>query len=164
MSELKISDGKVVAFHYRLTLEDGELFDSSEGQEPLEYLHGHGNIVQGLEEELAGKKVGDSLDVKVAPSKGYGEHDPQAIQEVPRSSFPDDVEIEVGMQFGAQDEQGNVVPAWVTELATDTVTVDFNHPLAGQQLSFAVTVESIRDARPEEIEHGHPHSPDGDCH
>lgn len=160
----RIADGKVVSIHYTLTSEAGEAIDTSRGQPPLDYLHGARNIVPGLERELVGKGVGDRFAVRVAPEEGYGVHDPKGIQRVPRDAFPDDIEIEPGMQFTAEDETGRGVTIWVQAVEGAVVTIDQNHPLAGKVLCFDVSIEQIRDATLEEMEHGHPHGPGGHHH
>lgn len=160
----KVEDGKVIAIHYELKNAGGEVLDSSEGGEPLEYLHGAENIVPGLEKQLGGKAVGDKLQVVVAPEDGYGERDDRGVFEVPKSEFPDDAEIEVGMQIAIQDDSGHVFPVMITAVGDDKVTLDVNHPLAGEELHFDVSVESVRDATDEEKQHGHVHGPGHDHH
>jgi FKBP-type peptidyl-prolyl cis-trans isomerase SlyD len=161
---VKIRDGQVVSIHYTLKLANGEVVDSSDGGDPLEYLQGAGNIVLGLERELEGHEVGDRLTAVVQPGDGYGTRDEDALQSVPRSAFPDDIEIEPGMQFFAHLPEGGEQAIWVVAADDQTVTVDPNHPLAGEVLHFAVEVTSIRAATAEEMEHGHPHGPDGHGH
>jgi len=160
---MQIAERRVAAFHYTLTNDKGEVIDSSEGREPLVYLHGVGNIVPGLEREMSGKKAGDSFNVVVAPEEGYGVHHAQLIQQVPREAFQGVDTIEPGMQFHANGPQG---PMTVTVAAVDgdTVTIDGNHPLAGQALHFAIEVTDVRDASPEEILHGHVHGAGGHHH
>jgi FKBP-type peptidyl-prolyl cis-trans isomerase SlyD len=157
-----VADQKVVTIHYTLTNDAGETLDSSEGNDPMAYLHGAHNIVPGLESELVGKSVGDELQVVVAPADGYGERVPQML-EVERSSFPEDAELVAGMQFVAETEDG-MVPLWVDHVDGDKVHVDPNHPLAGENLHFKVSILELRDASAEEIEHGHPHGPGGHDH
>lgn len=159
-----IADGMVVAIHYTLKLDTGETVDSSEGLQPLSYLHGSGNIVEGLEDALLGKGVGDKFSVSVAPEDGYGTRNLEAIRQLPREAFPDDVEIAPGMRFAMESEDGQPVMFVVTALNDTRVTIDMNHPLAGQTLNFAIEVMDIRPATEEEIEHGHPHGPDGHDH
>lgn len=160
----QIAADSVVAIHYTLTLDSGDEVDSSRGAEPLVYLHGHGNIVPGLESQLATHRVGDRLMVTVAAADGYGARADDAVQRVPRSSFPKGADLEPGMQFGVQDEGGNVRPVWIAEVDGDAVVLDLNHPLAGENLHFEVEVVSIRGATPEELRHGHPHGPGGHHH
>jgi FKBP-type peptidyl-prolyl cis-trans isomerase SlyD len=159
-----VEDGKVVSIHYTLTDDSGDVLDSSAAGQPLDYLHGAGNLIPGLESRLAGQTPGTHLNVAVPPEEAYGEHDPRAIQEVPREAFPAGVDIQPGMQFRAEGPGGETVPVWIADVTAESVTVDFNHPLAGETLHFDVTVLSVRDASTEEIEHGHPHGPDGHSH
>lgn len=154
---MTIANGKVVTIHYTLTDEDGATIDSSQGGEPLVYLHGASNIIPGLENALAGKNTGDALDVTIAPENAYGPHVPEMVQEVPRSAFEGVDSIEPGMSFQAAAEDGRSQRVVVTLVTDDTVTVDGNHPLAGKQLTFDVTVVDIRDASEEEVAHGHVH-------
>ncbi|MCA1769703.1 MAG: peptidylprolyl isomerase [Halomonas sp.] len=158
-----IAQNSVVSFHYTLTNDTGEVLDSSEGREPLTYLHGAGNIVPGLEKELEGRQAGDKLSAVVEPGEGYGEKQEQLVQEVPRDAFQGVEGIEPGMQFQAQT-QGGPLMVTVTSVEGDTVTVDGNHPLAGQTLNFAVEIASVREASEEELEHGHVHGEGGHQH
>ncbi|ARS53664.1 FKBP-type peptidyl-prolyl cis-trans isomerase [Kushneria konosiri] len=160
---MQIAENTVVAFHYTLKNDAGEVLDSSEGRDPLSYLHGSGNIIPGLEKELAGKSTGDTLQARVEPSEGYGEVQPSLVQEVPRDAFQGVEDIQPGMQFQAQTEGGPLLVT-VTKLEGDTVTVDGNHPLAGETLNFDVSVESVREASAEELEHGHVHGEGGHQH
>ncbi|RDB44092.1 peptidylprolyl isomerase [Halomonas sp. DQ26W] len=157
---MQIAQNSVVAFHYTLTNDAGEVLDSSEGREPLSYLHGAGNIIPGLEKGLEGRESGEKLNVTVAPEEGYGEVQPQLVQEVPRDSFQGVEAVEPGMQFQAQT-QGGPLMVTVTKIEGDTVTVDGNHPLAGQKLNFDVEIADVREASQEEIEHGHVHGEGG---
>ncbi|MAZ66428.1 MAG: peptidylprolyl isomerase [Kangiellaceae bacterium] len=154
---MNISDNCVVAMDYTLTDNDGQVIDSSEGREPLSYLHGAGNIIPGLEKELTGKTTGDSLKVVVAPDEGYGEKNPALVQKVPREAFQGVEEIKPGMQFQAQGPQGAPQTIVVQEVAESEITVDANHPLAGVTLNFDVTIREVREASEEEVSHGHVH-------
>jgi FKBP-type peptidyl-prolyl cis-trans isomerase SlyD len=158
------ADGHVVTIHDRLTLDDGSIADQSFGGDPLVYLHGAQNIVPGLERQLAGKKVGESLSVSVPANEGYGEYDPAADQTVPRSQFPPNVEIQVGMSFQTRNRTGQAITVWVRAIKEDKVTVSANHPMAGQRLHFAVEVVDVRRATPDEKKHGHAHGPGGHHH
>ena len=159
-----ITQHSVVTIHYELKDSEGTVLDSSKGKDPLVYLHGAGNIIVGLEEALIGKKIGDEVSTVVAPEKGYGMPVDALIQTVPREAFGDEIEkVEVGMRFQAETEQGPV-PVVVTAMDDNTVTVDGNHPLAGQELHFSVSIAEIRDATQEEIDHGHAHGPGGHQH
>lgn len=159
-----VAPGKVVSLHYTLRDPDGDVIDSSDGGEPLAYLHGAGNIVPGLERQLAGKKIGDKLAAVVPPEEGYGVPEGPGPQAVPRASFPDDVELEEGLQFFARGPGGETIPLWVVEVDGDTVLVDGNHPLAGVTLHFDVEVVGLRDATADEQAHGHPHGEGGHHH
>ncbi len=159
MSDECIGDGKVVTFHYTLTDDQGTQIESSVGQEPLVYLHGAGNIVTGLETALQDRVVGDRVEVIVPPEEGYGVRDERGVQTVARSQFPPDADLEPGTQFGVKGPDGQLYPCWVQQASDEQVTIDFNHPLAGENLHFAVTVEGIREASDEEKEHGHVHQP-----
>ena len=139
-----ITDGVIAIIHYTLKDDQGEVLDSSEGSDPLPYLHGASNIVPGLEKELAGLSVGDKKDVDVAPVEGYGLPNPAMIQAVPREAFPEDAEVAPGVQFLMQGEQGQPIPIWITAVEGDVVTIDANHPLAGKTLHFAIEVAGIR--------------------
>lgn len=161
---MTIKQNSVVTMHYELKGAEGDVLDSSQGQEPLVYLHGANNIIIGLEEQLEGKQVGDTIEAKVSPEKGYGMPVDALIQQVPKSAFGAEIEnVEVGMRFQAETEQGPV-PVVVTAIENDIVTVDGNHPLAGKELFFTCSIEEIRDASAEEIEHGHVHGPGGHQH
>jgi len=160
---MKIAHEKVVSIHYTLTNGEGTVLDSSSGGQPLAYLHGFGNIIPGLENALEGKAAGDKLQVTVDPEQGYGARDERLVQAVPRSAFKGVDELAPGMQFQAQGPQGTRLVV-VTQVADDVVTVDANHPLAGQTLHFDVEVSEVRDATSEELEHGHVHGPGGHHH
>ncbi len=160
---MQIADRCVAQFHYTLTNDQGEVLDSSSGHEPLTYLHGKGNIVPGLEKEMTGKQVGDKFKVSVSPAEGYGLQMPELIQTVPRDAFQGVAEIQVGMRFQAQTEQGAVMVR-VTQVTADAVTVDGNHELAGQTLHFEIEIVEVRDASVEEVLHGHVHGPGGHHH
>ena len=159
----QVAKDKVVSIDYTLTGTGGEVIDSSQGGEPLTYLHGAGNIIPGLEQALEGKSAGEEVNTTVAPDQGYGQKNPGLIQPVPRSQFPGVADIKVGMQFQAQTNHGPRVVT-VVDLNDDTVTVDANHPLAGETLTFAVRVVEVRDATQQELDHGHAHGPGGAQH
>lgn len=160
---MQIAERCVAAFHYTLTNEQGEVIDSSAGREALAYLHGVGNIVAGLEREMTGRSAGDTFNVVVAPEDGYGLRHEGLIQRVPRGAFQGADVIEPGMQFHANGPNG---PMTVTVAAVDdeTVSVDGNHPLAGQTLYFAIEVVEVREASAEEVMHGHVHGAGGHEH
>ncbi|WP_420820768.1 FKBP-type peptidyl-prolyl cis-trans isomerase [Seongchinamella unica] len=152
-----IGDKAVVTIHYKLTDNSGAIIDSSEGAEPLAYLHGAGNIIPGLENALVGKTAGATLQVAIAPEEGYGEVHPQLIETVPREAFQGIDQIEPGMAFEAQGSDGQARRIVVREVNGDEIIIDGNHPLAGVELNFDVEVVSVREASEEEIAHGHVH-------
>jgi len=154
---MNVEDKLVVSIHYKLTDGSGNEIDSSSGGEPLAYLHGADNIVPGLERELAGKSIGDRVQVTVAPEDGYGPVQEELVQTLEREVFQGVDEIEAGMQFEAKSPDGHSQVVTVKAVSDDGVTVDANHPLAGVTLNFDVTVESIREATEEELTHGHAH-------
>lgn len=156
----KIGADQVVTMEYTLRDASGEVLDTSDGDEPLTYLHGHGQIVPGLEKALEGKAVGDTAQVTVAPEEGYGEYDMEKVLKEPRSSF--DFEVEVGQVLEAQVDDEEGMEFLVTDVDADTVTLDGNHPLSGKALNFDVKVVGIRPATKEELDHGHVHGSDHD--
>ena len=155
-----VADGKVAIIHYTLTNAAGETIDSSGDGDPMPYLHGGGNIVEGLEDALTGKAIGDTLTVVVPPEKGYGEREDTEPQPVARDAFPPDAPLEEGMQFMVDTGEG-YAPVWIARVEDDQVFLDGNHPLAGETLHFAVEVVGVRDATDDERAHGHPHGLDG---
>ena len=160
---MQIGQDKVVTLKYTLTNEAGEVLDRSTDGEPLAYLHGQGNIIPGLEEALAGKQTGDKLQVAVPAARAYGERDPALVQQVPKRAFQGASEVRPGMRFHAQTERG-ARAVTVVQVQGDMVTVDGNHPLAGQNLNFDVEVEGVREASADELTHGHVHGPGGHHH
>lgn len=161
---MTIAQHKVVTIHYKVVdVASGDVIDSSEGAEPMTYLHGAQNIIPGLESALEGKQVGDEFDITIEAADAYGEHSEERIQQVPVEAFEGVEKVEPGMAFTADTEHGPV-NLIVTEVTEGTVTVDANHPLAGKSLAFSVKVESIRDASDEEMAHGHVHGPGGHEH
>lgn len=160
---MQIAERCVAAFNYTLTNDAGQVLDSSDGRGPLAYLHGAGNIVPGLEKAMQGHSAGDRFAVDVPPEEGYGTRVDALVQQVPRSAFAGVDEVKTGMQFRAESNMGpvNIV---VTQVEGDVVTVDGNHPLAGETLHFAVEVVEVREASEEELEHGHVHGAGGHQH
>lgn len=154
---MKISDRCVVAIHYTLTSESGEVIDSSQGKDALKYLHGAQNLVPGLERALTGRAVDESFKVVVQPEDGYGVVDPELVQRVERSVLGDIQDLQVGMQLEAASPEGHHQFVIVQEVEADHVVLNANAPLAGQVLHFAIQIESVRAATEEELEHGHVH-------
>lgn len=160
---MKVADNKVVVIDYTLTDNSGTVIDSSEGAGPLAYLHGADNIIPGLEAALLGKEAGDKVQASIEPANAYGERHEALKQEVPAELFSGVDNVEVGMQFQSETDQG---PVLVTVVAVndETITVDGNHPLAGVHLNFDVEVREVREASAEELEHGHVHGEGGHHH
>lgn len=143
--ETVVQTGSDVAFDYTLTDESGTVIDSSKGKQPMHYVHGQGQIIPGLEKELAGMAVGGQKKVTVKPEDGYGPINPQAFQEIPKEKLPADA-LKVGTMLMAQGPQGQGVPVRVHEIKENTVIMDFNHPLAGKTLSFDIKITDIKAA------------------
>jgi len=160
---MQIGDQKVVTLHYILTDSEGRLIDKS-NDGSFAYLHGASNIIPGLEDALTGRSTGDEVTVAVAPEHGYGVRNDAMLQQVPKSMFEDGSQIAVGSQFHAQGPNGEMLVVTVVEIEDEHVVVDGNHPLAGVDLHFSVTIVDVRDASDEEIEHGHAHGPEGHHH
>jgi len=159
---MQVAAQKVVTIEYTLKDDAGEVLDSSDGGEPLSYIHGAGNIVPGLEKALDGKNVGDAITTKVAPEEGYGARDEELIQKIPSRKLPDK-KAKVGGRYRVQTSEGPTV-VLVTAIAGDYVTIDANHPLAGMTLHFEVKVVGVREPTSEELQHGHVHGAGGHHH
>ena len=157
----QVAKDLVVSLTYTLRV-DGNVVDEADRDGPMLYLHGHQNIVPGLEKSLAGMKVGESKTVVVKPKDGYGEYDEDAVEIVPRAEFPEEIPLEAGVEIVIEDEEGDEVNASIVEVTKDKVTLDLNHPLAGKELHFDVTILDVRAATEEEIDHGHAHYEDED--
>ncbi len=156
---LTVADGTVVSLAYTLRLDDGEEIDSAGSGDPLVYLHGAKNIITGLEQALAGLKIGDARSVKVSPGDAYGDMDPDAFELVPYDAFPPDLDLEEGLGLRmVESGTGREIEAYISELRDDGALLDLNHPLAGETLHFDVEVVDLRRATTEEIAHGHAHS------
>jgi FKBP-type peptidyl-prolyl cis-trans isomerase SlyD len=160
---MQIANDSAVFMHYTLKNDAGEVIDSSAGQEPLAYIHGHGDIVPGLEKALTGRSAGDKFEVSIQAADGYGEHRPDRVQVVPRSAFEPGATIEPGMRFQAEGPAGAMVVT-VVQADADEVTIDGNHPLAGETLNFAIEVVTVRPCTEEELAHGHIHGAGGHLH
>ncbi|HBX71154.1 MAG TPA: peptidylprolyl isomerase [Chloroflexi bacterium] len=158
-----VADDVVVSMEYTLTV-DGEIVDSSEEEGPIQFLQGYGNIIPGLEAHLGGLAVGESLQVTVAPKDGYGEFDSEQIVDVPLDEFPEEICVEPGVELEMRDEDGDLLYARILSVGKSRVKLDFNHPLAGKELTFDVTIVGLRHPTPEELEHGHVHGSEGHAH
>lgn len=160
-----IEDNRVVTMDYELRIDD-EVVDTSEDGDPIVFLQGAGQIIPGLEKAIYGLKIGDSKTVTVEPQDGYGEIDPDSVVDVPRDEFPDDFPLEVGVEITVhtdnddEEVEDEEMEATIVAVKEDSVTIDFNHPLAGKTLNFSVNILDVREATPEEIEHGHVHGDD----
>lgn len=160
---MKIEKNVVVSLAYQVKVEDGVVVDQSTADAPLDYLHGNNNLITGLEKELEGKVAGDKFTAVIAPEDAYGEHSDALVQRVPADVFQGVEQIEVGMRFLADTDQGQI-PVEITEVDGDEVVVDGNHMLAGQTLTFDVEVVAVRAATEEEVAHGHVHQAGAHSH
>ena len=160
---MQISDSKVVTLNYTLKDDDGNVIDQSQDGQ-FAYLHGAQNIISGLEIALTDKAQGDKVSVRIEPKDGYGEYNESMIQTVDKEMFDAQQELEAGQQFHAQTPDGHMITVTIKEVSDNDVTVDGNHPLAGIHLNFDVEIMDVRDATPEEIDHGHVHGPGGHQH
>ncbi len=156
-----VKDDVVVSIDYTLTV-DGQVIDSTEGDQPLDFLQGHQNIIPGLENALEGMKVGQSKTVTIPADQAYGEVDQENIIDVPRSEFPPEIPLEAGTELEVKNSDGEVLTATIASVTNDSVKLDFNHPLAGKTLTFNVKVVGLREPSDEELEHGHVHDDDFD--
>lgn len=160
---MKVAKDRVVSLAYQLRTEDGVLVDESPVSAPLEYLHGHGSLISGLEKALDEHSAGDSFDISIEANDAYGPYDENLVQRGPKDVFMGVDELEVGMRFLAETDQGQV-PVEITEIDGDHVVVDGNAMLAGQNLNFHVEVIAVREATEEELAHGHVHGAHGHDH
>ncbi len=160
---MQIKDNSIVQIHYTLTNDESVVLDSSQGKEPLAYMHGSHSIIPGLEAALLGKTVGDKFNVTIEAADAYGERNPQAVQNVSLEALANVPDLQVGMQLQAGTDQGPV-SVTVIELNDEFAVIDGNHPLAGVRLNFAVEVAAVREATESEMSHGHAHAGDGHQH
>jgi FKBP-type peptidyl-prolyl cis-trans isomerase SlyD len=160
---MEIAKHSVVTVNYTLKDAEGKLLDTSEGREPLVYLHGVGGLIPGLEDELMGKKSGDSVNAVVPPEKAYGTRRDDLLKQVSKDGFQGEEEIQVGMQVQLETEHGPAI-AVISKVEGDDVTLDLNHPLADMTLHFAVDILDVREGTADEISHGHVHGPGGHHH
>lgn len=159
---MQITKDSVVSIHYTLTDNAGTVLDTSVGNAPLVYLHGHGNLIPGMETGLENRVAGEKLNLKIAPENGYGKRMEEFVQKVPMSAF-NGQDVKVGMQFEAGSQEQRYI-VHVVEVNETEVTVDGNHPLAGVELNFDVEVIAVRSATADEIAHGHVHGEGGHHH
>jgi FKBP-type peptidyl-prolyl cis-trans isomerase SlyD len=161
---MEIRKDTIVSIDYTLKDDNGEQLDTSQGAEPLAYLHGHQQIIAGLEAALEGKRTGDHFSTTISPADAYGVHEPTMVQKVPMKMFPKDKPIMVGQEYRSQSSDGHGHMVRIVAMDEHDVTVDGNHPLAGKTLHFELTVRDVRAATPEELSHGHAHGPGGHVH
>ena len=158
-----VAKHKVVTLEYELYNASGELLEKT-GDQPLVYIHGIGQLLPALEAAVEGLSTGDTKEVTLTPEEGFGEYREDQVQRIPRSAFGDEMELEPGMTLYARTEAGDTIPFMSLEVTDEDVVADFNHPLAGETLTFKLKVLGIRDATPEELAHGHVHGPEGHAH
>lgn len=151
-----VGDNLVVTLDYTLIV-DGEIIDTSKDSQPIKFIQGQGQIITGLERELYGMALGESKEVQVTAADGYGEEDPSAFTDIPRSEFPTNIPLEPGVRLQAKDQDGEAVQAYIDSISENSIRLNFNHPLAGKDLFFTVTVRGLRPITPEELDHGHIH-------
>ncbi len=151
-----VQDNLVVTLDYKLIVED-EMLESTEDGEPILFIQGIGQIIPGLENALYGMEVGDQKTVVIQPEDAYGEYDPESLQDAKKEEFSEEVPLDVGTFLDLEDDEGDILSAQVIAAEEDTVTLDFNHPLAGKTLTFEITVTDLRPASKEELEHEHVH-------
>lgn len=160
---MKIEKDKVVTFHYRLSELDGEQIEDSKDNDPMAYMHGHGNIIAGLEEALEGHSQGDNLSVTLLPEQAYGARKEDAKQRIPIKHIADKGRLRVGQVVSVNTDQG-MRQVQIIKVGKFNVDVDTNHPLAGITLQFDIDIQEVRDATPEELDHGHAHGVGGHHH
>jgi len=162
MDITRVDKNLVVSMDYELTV-DNAVIDSSEEGDPIIFLQGVGNIVPGLEKAIQGMKVGESKEIEVKAAEAYGVFDPENFVEVPKNEFPEDIPLEVGTEIGVNDDDGEVLTAYIEEVDLEKITLNFNHPLAGKDLKLKVKITDIREASADELEHGHIHYDEHEC-
>jgi FKBP-type peptidyl-prolyl cis-trans isomerase SlyD len=153
----KVQNGVAVALDYTLKLADGEVVDSSEGRQPLEFIQGTGGLVPGFANAVHGMKLGEEKDFEVTPEQGYGAYNPEANMLVPPSAFPSGMVPQVGMSLHVQGAKGQMMPATIMEIDKRGILLDLNHALAGKTLYFHVKILALREPTEEELQHGHVH-------
>lgn len=152
-----VQDNLVVSLDYTLIV-DEEVMESTDDGEPIEFVQGIGQIIPGLESALYGMKVGEKKTVVIEPENAYGDYDPESLEIAKKEEFSEEIPLDVGTFLDLSDDEGEVLSAQIIEEDEDTVTLDFNHPLAGKTLTFEITLSALRPASEEELDHGHAHS------
>lgn len=158
----KVAKDLVISMDYELTV-DGEILDATDPGDPLQFLQGHENIISGLESAIEGMSIDESKEVLVKAADAYGEYDPDGFMEVPKAEFPEEIPLEIGLEISVTSDEGQELTAFIEEISLESVTLNFNHPLAGKDLNFKVKIVSIREATADELEHGHIHLDDCGC-
>jgi FKBP-type peptidyl-prolyl cis-trans isomerase SlyD len=162
-ASMKVEKNKVVSIHYTLKSDKGELLDTSDGKDPLPYIHGKGQLIPGLEKELEGKEAGAELSLVIPPAEAYGDYNEEQVFVVGKEGFQGEEELTVGLQVQMDTGEGQAIGV-VTKIEDENVTLDLNHPLAGTTLHFEVKIVELRDATKEELDHGHSHGEGGHQH
>ena len=152
----KVEDKLVVSLDYTLIIED-EMLETTEDGVPIQFIQGLGQIISGLESALYGMAVGEKKTLVLEPDQAYGDYDEESTQVAHKDEFSEEIPLDVGTFLDLEDDEGEILSAQITEADGDTVTLDFNHPLAGKTLTFEITVSGLRPATPEELDHGHVH-------
>lgn len=165
ISPLTVVDDLVVTMDYKLVV-DGETIEDSKAEngEAIQFIQGAGHVLEALENAISGMKVGEKKHVSIQPEDGYGVYDEEAVEDVPSDEFPKEIPLEAGVELQMQDTEGEYHYAVIESVGSDTVHLNFNHPLAGKVLEFDVHITGLRTASAEEAEHGHVHLGDGHDH
>jgi FKBP-type peptidyl-prolyl cis-trans isomerase SlyD len=161
---MPIEANKVVTLKFTLTDEEGNVLDTTENHEPFSYISGSHQVIPKLENAVSQMVIGAKQNVKIDVADAYGEYDDKNKQQVARKNFPPEAEVKVGNRYIANSPEGKQMPFTVSEVEKDNVIIDFNHPLAGKNLEFAVELVDVRDATEEELNHGHVHNGNGYNH
>ena len=161
---MAIGQNKVVTMNYTLKDVQGNIIQTTTNKEPFRFLSGNRQILPKLEKEIDSMIIGSKKNVKIPAKEAYGEYSEQAIQQVDKNNFPDDIDLQIGMEFVANSPEGQQMPFVVKDIKNEEITIDFNHPLAGKDLEFDVELVDIRAATVEELQHGHAHGPAGHKH
>lgn len=161
---MPLKPNQIVSVYYNLKDENGETLDSTTREKPFSFISGQNQILPKLEEEIGTMIIGSKKTIILSPEEAYGEYQPESIQVVNRTNFPEGTQLEEGMEFVANTPDGQQMPFVITQIDGDNITLDFNHPLAGETLTFELELLNMRDATPEEISHGHAHGDGGHHH
>lgn len=158
----KVAKDLVISMDYELSV-DGEVVDYSEAGDPIEFIQGYENIIPGLEKAVEGLSIGNAKEVFVKAVDAYGEYDADGFVEVPKAEFPADIPLEIGLEISVTNDDGEEMAAYIEEVSLESITLNFNHPLAGKDLNFKIKIVAIREATAEELEHGHVHGDECEC-